>query len=157
MRTSRFIIIVSLCIAGIYGANCPDGFEGHHGTCYFFSHGKETWQGAYDSCKDIIGASLVEVTSDDENNYLSRKSAVLDHSFWIGLTDKMFEGEFVWETSTDLLSGTGYWGLNEPDSDPSNNCVRYGTSHQNLWSDSDCNDHYYYICEKSDGAMQVIG
>ncbi|KAL4224239.1 C-type lectin domain 10 member [Mactra antiquata] len=151
-------VFTSLCVAGILGATCPDGFEGHQGSCYFFSHGKATWMDAYESCTDLFGAKLAEVTSDAENAYISQRTVTLGGSnYWIGLTDPFVEGSFFWMSNTQPLTGPTYWAPDEPDVDPTDNCVRYSHSHHNLWSDTSCTDEAYYICEMPDGAAEIIG
>ncbi|XP_060599457.1 perlucin-like [Ruditapes philippinarum] len=144
-----FISLAILHVQGVIGTDCPDGFEGHHGTCYFFSHGEETWTGAYESCK-IFGSMLVEINSADEDLYLSNKARSLGNYYWIGLTDKRVEREYEWETSRELLTDVGYtnWGQSEPDNIGRENCVFYASSRNYKWADAECTRTENYICEK---------
>ncbi|XP_053375840.1 perlucin-like [Mercenaria mercenaria] len=152
-------LLVLLTVQGTIGTDCPDGFESHHGTCYFFSHGEETWIGAYEACK-LFEAMLVEVNSADEDSYLSNKARSLGEYFWMSLADKQVEGEYVWETSKQSLTDTGYtnWGQNEPDAVGTENCVFYAGSRNYQWADAECTRTENYICEKkAGGSVEVIG
>ncbi|XP_052783272.1 perlucin-like protein [Mya arenaria] len=143
---------------GVKGADCPDGFEVHQGACYFFSHGEETWTGAYDSCV-ILGGHLVEVNDVMEDTYLSGRTRTLGDYFWIGLEDKAVEGEWMWASSHSSLEPDAYtnWGSSEPDGRPDQNCVLYAPSRNYQWADAICTRTQKYICEKSADEPVVVG
>ena len=50
-------------IAAAIAADCPEGFVDHAGTCYFFSHGLESWTGAFVRCFIIPVFSLFSSSS----------------------------------------------------------------------------------------------
>ncbi|XP_052782378.1 perlucin-like [Mya arenaria] len=131
------------------GVDCPDGFEVHQGACYFFSHGVETWTGAYASC-EILGGHLAEVNDVIEGKYLSGRVTALGEEFWIGLEDKAVEGEWMWASSRTMLEPDAYtnWGPNEPNGVSSENCVFYHPSSNSYWADAACTRAQKYICEK---------
>ncbi|XP_053375839.1 perlucin-like [Mercenaria mercenaria] len=156
------VLISAILICAIEStiAACPHGFEINDGTCYFFSHGEETWFGAYESCK-LFGSMLVEVNSADENIYLYNKTSTLgdSNSWWMGLTDKLVEGEYVWETSKHVLVVDEYtdWAVGEPNNHHDENCVKFAHSKGFLWQDTECDDEEHYICEKLDDSGEIVG
>ncbi|XP_045173483.1 perlucin-like [Mercenaria mercenaria] len=150
---------VLLFVKGCMSATaCMDGFEPHQGSCYFFSHDKETWTGAYQSCK-LFDAMLVEVNSADEDAYLSSKTSTLGNYWWIGLTDKLVEGQYVWETSLQVMTKDSFsnWGTGEPDGAGDEDCVVYAPSRNYQWGDAICTRTEHYICEKSEENGEIVG
>ena len=78
------------------------------------------------------------------------KKIVVTGKWWISLSDKLVEGEWVWETSLATLADTGYsnWDDGQPNnSGGSENCVYYSESHDSKWVDSRCYDLANFICE----------
>ncbi|XP_060571970.1 perlucin-like protein isoform X2 [Ruditapes philippinarum] len=144
---------LQLTIGFVSGTYCTDGFEVHRGSCYFFSHGKEAWEDAHQSCK-LFGAMLVEVDSWDEQNYISEKARILGDYFWIGLTDKLIEGEYMWTTSQQLVTFSN-WGPGEPNGHDHENCVLIDSPNDYRWADVRCDRPEHYICEKSGGGSIV--
>jgi hypothetical protein len=69
----------------------------------------------------------------------------------MGLSDKLIEGEYVWETSMTVLGASGYsnWSPGEPNNHKNENCVKYAHSHNYLWQDTECDQEEHYICEKT--------
>ena len=65
------------------------------------------------------------------------------------MTDKLVEGEWVWETSMSLLSDTGFsdWGNNEPNNHDEENCGALSDDRHYQWVDTDCYDEAHFICE----------
>ncbi len=64
-----------------------------------------------------------------------------DDFFWIGLTDKLKEGRFVW-TSTGEKPNYTYWNYNEPNGDEDGNdedCAHLETyQNERAWNDRSC-------------------
>lgn len=67
-------------------------------------------------------------------------------SLWIGGTDFIVEGQWVWISTQKNLTYSD-WAHDEPNGNISENCAQLG-AHENLqWNDADCHLLYNYICE----------
>jgi len=117
----------------------------------------ETWYNARAKC-EALGTQLVKIESAEENDFL--KSTYLNTSgvtFWIGLTDQMQEGEWIWTDGSPLGAYVNW------DEDPNNlggnqHCVHilrgpfsigeYRFYDDKLgWNDLECDFTLGYICE----------
>ena len=114
------------CNVGLPGYTSLGVFNTH---TYFISTQKETWQKA-DSIASSLGGHLVSINSVTENLFLS--TAVLDR-FWIGLTDSVTEGTFVW-TSGETVSYTN-WSVLQPDNSGNSDYALFNTSVLSFWDD----------------------
>ncbi|KAK3594116.1 hypothetical protein CHS0354_040890 [Potamilus streckersoni] len=68
---------------------------------------------------------------------------------WIGATDILIEGDWVWANSGVGLSSRGYtnWLAGETNNTGENeNCL--GLFNTGFWNDAYCDTHLHYICEK---------
>ena len=137
------------------------------GSCYKVFTAPETWSNAQVNCKSL-GAQLVKVESAEENDFVTKTfltaSAV---TYWIGLTDQVKEGEWIWTDGSPLGNYTN-WGGNNPNN-------RYGDQHcghiykgsfelffqkgqylwsytfsgyTGVWNDLECYAELGYICEQ---------
>uniref|UniRef100_A0A8C4T0Y8 C-type lectin domain-containing protein n=1 Tax=Erpetoichthys calabaricus TaxID=27687 RepID=A0A8C4T0Y8_ERPCA len=81
---------------------CPEGWLLFNLKCYFFSADTLSWSSSRDMCNSI-GGRLVIIRSKEEQEFLlntiSNKEAA-DKSYWIGLTDQVTEGQFIWVDGT---------------------------------------------------------
>ncbi|XP_060571973.1 perlucin-like [Ruditapes philippinarum] len=102
---------------------------------------------------------LVEVNSADEDAYLSSKGRTLGNYWYIGLSDKLVEGEYIWESSLQVLTGDAFfnWGVGEPNGAGDEDCVVYAPSKNYQWADVICTRTEHYICEKSADNEQIVG
>ena len=68
---------------------------------------------------------------------------------WIGLNDINSEGTFVW-LSTSRLEDFDNWVTDQPDGtvDSSEDCVAMHEDDDFKFSDWDCSEMKYYICER---------
>ncbi|XP_041123763.1 CD209 antigen-like protein E [Polyodon spathula] len=91
---------------------CPQNWELFNGKCYYFSTDKMNWNSSRDNCTSL-GGHLVIIESDGEQGFLSDKawnitkeasiSKEEEQSHWIGLTDAVTEGTWLWLDGTPLI------------------------------------------------------
>lgn len=138
---------------------CPNGWVEHDSTCYHISREKETWIGAMRVC-ELFGGELATIKSDREQQFVVNqiKLSRLSPYFWIGGTDIMVEGEWVWAKSGERITH-GYWYPGEPNNkDVGQDCLMISTYESYQWDDIACNSNVYYVCEQpADGGESVLG
>ncbi|XP_062454615.1 C-type lectin domain family 2 member D-like [Rhea pennata] len=69
---------------------CPDTWLGFRGKCYYFSINESDWHSSQKSC-EAVGASLADVSSEDELIFIKRYKGPANH--WFGLRK---EGDESW-------------------------------------------------------------
>uniref|UniRef100_A0A671UAB1 C-type lectin domain-containing protein n=1 Tax=Sparus aurata TaxID=8175 RepID=A0A671UAB1_SPAAU len=134
---------------------CQEGWEQNGPQCYYFSTDELTWEQAREKCRRD-GADLVKIESEDEQK-LRDKMTKTEDRFWIGLTDSVTEGTWLWTDGTPLNESLTFWRKGEPDNRTEENadgedCVRMGTksgSGLKWWFDRSCKASQKSICEKS--------
>ena len=109
MKLRSITLLTSLALCAIVRAQV---FVGTYGGLHYFV----TEAGTYGDARSWAqqqGADLVSIHSSDQNAWLSQTLADYGRC-WIGLTDRVTEGQWKWEdgTSLDYLN----WGQNEPKS-----------------------------------------
>lgn len=79
------------------------------GSCYKAFTAPETWNNAEAKCKRL-GVQLVKIESAEENDFLTRTFLKAPKgTYWIGLSDQMIEGKWIW-TDESLLGKYTNWG-----------------------------------------------
>ncbi|KAM9857651.1 CD209 antigen-like protein A isoform 2-T2 [Aulostomus maculatus] len=119
------------------------GWVFFHRSLYYVSSIKKTWKESRQDCLER-GADLVVIDSREEQDF-TRKFMKLS---WIGLTAS--ETTWTWVDGTQLTEN--YWGPGEPNNYEGKieDCVEIRFhSVENSWNDSPCEDHNFWICEKS--------
>ncbi|XP_062605374.1 perlucin-like protein [Saccostrea cucullata] len=141
--------------------NCPHGWLRNSSSCYLFvTHVDNDWTESEYFCS-MLGAKLVEIETEEENNYI-RSHARTAHQhkqsgFWIGGTDAVVEGEWIWMKSQTPFSYTD-WARNFPDDYESNeDCAHMWSEVDFSWNDSHCDERMNFICEKELEETLVIG
>uniref|UniRef100_A0A674N8C1 C-type lectin domain-containing protein n=1 Tax=Takifugu rubripes TaxID=31033 RepID=A0A674N8C1_TAKRU len=135
--------------------NCPDGWKGFEGQCYYFSNNTLDFEKAREQCQQQ-GADLVKVSSKEEQKFLAAAVAPMitnNDRFWIGLTDSEKEGQWLWMDRSPLEERFDY---HEPDDwkkeDPENgeDCATLGerSGKAYCWYDRTCKYPLRSICEK---------
>lgn len=78
---------------------------------------------------------------------ISVNSCIDVENFWIGLTDALVEGHWVWET-TQITPTYTNWAPGEPnDAGHHEDCaIMFPTSFH--WNDGACSSKLSFICEK---------
>uniref|UniRef100_A0A4W6EY88 C-type lectin domain-containing protein n=1 Tax=Lates calcarifer TaxID=8187 RepID=A0A4W6EY88_LATCA len=142
---------------------CLPGWTLHNSTCYFFSYSrtstvKKNWP---DSRADCVrrGADLVVIDNPEEQKFVSNtienkktSSNFWQNGFWIGVTDIVAEGTWVWINNVTEVEQR-YWMDGEP-----NNLGQHGehcgvvvyssTNPWKTWFDANCNtDKQSWMCE----------
>nr|XP_054748010.1 uncharacterized protein LOC129253608 [Lytechinus pictus] len=83
-----------LSSATVETAECPNGtgWSEFSSTCYYVQGGSMVWDTAVATCEGQ-GASIVEITSIEENNYVNSISS--GWNIWLNCRDHLVEGQFV--------------------------------------------------------------
>ncbi|KAL0961974.1 hypothetical protein UPYG_G00334080 [Umbra pygmaea] len=137
---------------------CAEGWEFHGGKCYFFSNEKMIWNKSRDQCVSK-GGHLVIINSHEEQIFLFSRTKQL--IYWIGMTDLVTEGEWLWVDNTPLnQTGVIFWAQrhdgtkSEPDNWTQENplgehcaALRSGDTDIPVWVDTSCRDWRLFVCE----------
>ncbi|KAM6974371.1 galactose-specific lectin nattectin-like [Tautogolabrus adspersus] len=139
---------------------CEEGWEQLGEKCYYFSTTKSTWSNSRAECRRG-GGDLVKIDSREEQAFfdqrLREKMTDDEDKFWIGLTDTVNEGTWLWTDRSPLNSSLVFWSGKEPDNWTGDNsegedCVRMGQKGGAVdlksWFDRSCLIPHKYICEK---------
>ena len=127
------------------------------GSCYKLFTVPETWDNARSKCESL-GAQLVKIESAEENDFL--KKTYLSSSgvtYWIGLSDRLVEGEWIWADGSSL-GGYTNWHQNPNNLGGNQHCVHIATGpffigeynfngYDAGWNDLECDITLRYICE----------
>ncbi|XP_041533653.1 CD209 antigen-like protein C [Microtus oregoni] len=121
---------------------CPWDWTFFQENCYFFSTFKQTWMESVTACQEV-GAQLVVIKNDKEQNFLQRMSEKKGHA-WMGLSDIRKEGKWVWMDGSPL-QWSKYWSPKEPNNMGDEDCANFS---DNGWNDSLCLTEQFWICKK---------
>jgi cysteine-rich repeat protein len=115
-------------------------------TCWFTSSGSDTWASGVRFC-EALGADAAWITSAAENS--TAASLLGGRPAWLGLTDSLAEGNYLWRLKASLYLPLGFanWATGAPAAaDPANDCVSMGTTGR--WSDLACDTAQQVICRR---------
>ncbi|KAK5896632.1 hypothetical protein CesoFtcFv8_009773 [Champsocephalus esox] len=126
---------------------CQTGWSKFDISCYFVSSVSKNWTLSRQECIDE-GADLVVIDSLEEQEFLN----MLMHkgqNVWIGLTDSLQEGTWMWVDGSNVT--TKFWQPGQPNSYNGNQdcgeCVQK-TPGVGQWNDDGCFAVQNWICEK---------
>lgn len=149
------------CNGTIDEAGCPTRCSGRayggHGYMYCINSNLY-WDGCHSACI-AAGMDFIVVGSAGENSFVGQWVASKHGSAWLGATDEVTEGTWLWADRTQFWSGDfsgsavggafTFWASGQPDnggtSGPDSDCLMIATS--GLWYDQRCADFVDYICE----------
>nr|XP_039323049.1 CD209 antigen-like [Saimiri boliviensis boliviensis] len=125
---------------------CPREWTFFQGNCYFMSNSQRNWHDSVTACREV-GAQLVVIKSDEEQNFLQLQSSRRNRLTWIGLSDLKQEGTWQWVDGSPLSpSLRRYWNQGEPNNIGEEDCVEFKG---NGWNDERCSAAKFWICKKS--------
>ncbi|XP_046546494.1 perlucin-like [Haliotis rubra] len=150
------LVFVLLCaLASVTAAEdrprCPRGFLEHGSSCYWFSNIEGSFAEASSYCQ-FFGSHLARITSEDEDDYLRSRANEEKGSigYWLGATDLIKEGEFMWEGGVPLNYTN--WAPGEPNNEmhpeQSGHCLMLQMTTGYKWNDNDCIKKTKFICER---------
>lgn len=149
-------------------SRCLPGWTEHSSRCFFLSpEGDKEWEDARLQCIRFGGDLAVVLDTEDQEFFtdliFQNINSGTNQSAWIGLTDMMREGTFVWVNG--MTVGKTYWKPNEPNnamvswdrSQMGQDCVVIEPPKEpkgdgargwiNSWDDIICTGHRHYLCE----------
>ncbi|XP_037113783.1 C-type lectin domain family 4 member E-like [Syngnathus acus] len=131
---------------------CKEGWVSFQSSCYLLSTTTATWSRAEQQCL-LRAAHLVVVNSVEELDYLSEISE-MTYKYWIGLVERVHEGEWSWVDGTDYNKIPKFWDVDQPDNwafrKNGEDCGQIHATDVRVrrrWNDADCNISYNFICE----------
>ncbi|MFT3909366.1 MAG: HYR domain-containing protein [Ferruginibacter sp.] len=129
----------------IAGYTVLGDFNGHK---YYLSTNAVTWQQAKTAAA-AIGGKLVSVTTAGEMNFL----AAFNKRFWIGLTDEVTEGTYIW-SSGEPYSYTN-WNAGEPNNSGNEDYIEmFGIDGK--WNDLPASSTNPYVVEMECGLTATL-
>merc|ERR1712215_107132 len=110
------------------------------------------WEGANVYCQSKENASLVEITTQDQMDFLRMELSLLEdhegvHSWWTAATDMGREDDWIWIGSLGPVESF-VWHISQPDEGTIHNCMRVGSDNNFEGSDVSCISVNYPICQK---------
>uniref|UniRef100_A0A8C3HCI2 C-type lectin domain-containing protein n=1 Tax=Chrysemys picta bellii TaxID=8478 RepID=A0A8C3HCI2_CHRPI len=134
---SGFCFLDSVC------GHCPWGWAWFQRTCYYFSESTKIWREAKQFCLDY-GAQLVIINTKEEQPGTLQTSTRNSRAYWLGLSDKKVENQWLWVDGSPLK--LSFWSSGEPNDSGDEDC---GTmTLDGRWNDINCYMTDYWICEK---------
>ncbi|XP_065814846.1 C-type lectin domain family 6 member A isoform X2 [Labrus bergylta] len=128
------------------GGACQTDWKKFGGSCYYVSTVKKNWTSSRHDCL-AQGADLTIINSREKQIFVNGLLG-LDINAWIGLTDSLQEGTWMWVDGTPVT--TTYWQEGQPNSHEGNqDCgeiVQLGQV--GAWNDDGCFAKNVAVCEK---------
>nr|ABY54815.1 c-type lectin 2 [Branchiostoma belcheri] len=129
-------------------STCPARYELFNGNCYRFSTDQKPYNEAQAICQEEVVIWQPAKNNETHDFLANHVRDTTKGNTWIGLSDVVTEGQWVWDDGT-LLVGDGIWGTGEPNGGTVENCVHIYPLKDYRWNDSTCPTSRYYICEIS--------
>ena len=157
-------ILFVLCLFPLYGSGflvqdnigSPDGWTKFNDHCYLYNILRRTWSQAQSTCENF-GGHLATIQDVEEDQFIrmfinESKTAINDLTpsyTWIGATDSLKEGTWVWVTGQPIGKSYTNWRGGGPSNGHHGSHDEDCLDYSNGWNDNDCSQWYHFICEKS--------
>ena len=153
---NKLLNLFSFCLVDL---DCPPGWNEFDDSCYkvmtnFVYSTQLSWENARAVCL-VLEGDLVSIENRKEMDFIKKMSSEFGFILlWIGLNDRLKEGQFVWSDGTPFLdSSLSYsnWRYGQPDNSKNlEDCVELN---KKGWNDLQCSNTEYYICERPKGGL----
>uniref|UniRef100_UPI00358F62FC macrophage mannose receptor 1-like isoform X2 n=1 Tax=Myxine glutinosa TaxID=7769 RepID=UPI00358F62FC len=136
---------------------CHPGWSTFGNQCYRMFGRNDTealdWTTANNLCHSK-GGYLASIQNSLQQAFLTTLLHGMESLVWVGLSDRMQEGEFVWAGHTSTVYT--HWGKGQP-IEASQDCVALSTNPMRAgeWSVHGCNIEYAFICETRKDRLAV--
>ncbi|KAM8779947.1 C-type lectin domain family 4 member E [Rhynchonycteris naso] len=127
---------------------CPLNWVHFQTSCYFFSTNTLTWSESLKNCS-MMGAHLVVINTQEEQEFLFQAKP-RKKEFFIGLTDKVVDGQWKWVDGTPFMKSLSFWDKGEPNNLATvEDCatIRDSSNPRQNWNDIPCFFYMFRICE----------
>ncbi|XP_050405448.2 macrophage mannose receptor 1 [Patella vulgata] len=128
--------------------SCEGGWILYSSYCYQFNDTDSSWLDSRKSCSDS-GGDLARIMDSSTQSFMLDQVEKQRGNYWIGLNDRISEGNFTWLDDNTQLNYT-FWGTGQPNNvNNSENCVYLqGARFTGRWLDFDCSKKLNFICQK---------
>ena len=122
------------------------------GCLLFNSTTAYTWEKAYGYCQSVENASLVEILTGEQLQFIQMELYVLEEQegknlWWTGATDLGREGHWIWMGSLTPVDEF-VWRSGYPSGGVTENCLYLNSGGSYEGYDNPCSILYYPICQK---------
>uniref|UniRef100_A0A8W8I828 C-type lectin domain-containing protein n=1 Tax=Magallana gigas TaxID=29159 RepID=A0A8W8I828_MAGGI len=124
---------------------CDNGWIPYENHCYWCSPNPDNFHNAVVNCSGK-GSILIEIKDAAEEKWVLLQSLIRNYTnLWIGLTDLVDEGQYVY-SSSGLKPFYSNWEKSQPDGGVEDNedCAALHTP-QRKWHDYPCSDNHSYL------------
>ncbi|XP_074624200.1 uncharacterized protein LOC141882148 isoform X4 [Acropora palmata] len=128
--------------------SCLTGWKAFGQNCYQFNPNKKSWLLARLSCARHRG-ELASIHSPVEQAHITLAVGPygLNAEAWIGLNDRIVEGEFFW-SDRSVVEYINWDKLNSYYSWRSSDCASVKKDNEGRWREQSCYNRFSYICKK---------
>merc|ERR1712039_1004061 len=148
-------VLLCLSLGGVVslaGRKCSKQYDLQLGSsCYSYSNASKTWQDAVSACISLEGGHLAEVESVQQINFFKNLTGPGGLSgLWLGASDSIREGTWVWETSRKLVDdGFSAWLPGEPNDKGGEDCMSINYyAPPGGYGDAPCDARQPFVCQK---------
>ncbi|XP_072042492.1 uncharacterized protein [Amphiura filiformis] len=132
-----------------HAETCPPGWISSSEFCYFKNNdGQISFLDARTDCQER-GSELTSIHDEDEQRFLNDFVRSDNVNVWIGLTDIVTEGSWIWDDGTPY--GYTNWAPQQPDNSGGiEDCAHFRHGDElGLWNDLGCESQWVsgYICK----------
>ena len=127
---------------------CPDCDVVARGSSVYHFCEAQTWESGRTACR-TRGMYLTTIDDEVENGWLAAEMAARAslETWWIGFSDTVVEGVWVWDGPPPLDPSFSAWCAGEPnDYGTGEDCAEHLFA-DGCWNDNDCSGARRYVCE----------